>query len=115
MGIPERRIRDRLPQYGIQVRSRGGCNREDRRVGPAEILLTLYSGAGMTAAEVGRLLGASHNVVLLSAHSLGLAVWVGGAVVPSGLAEIERIDALCSDALVDGAAGSPLGRHPARA
>jgi hypothetical protein len=56
LGIPERTIRDRLRRYGIQVRSRGRWNREDRRVVPAGILLALYSGAGMTAAEVGHLL-----------------------------------------------------------
>ncbi len=70
---------------------------------PAGILLALYSGAGMTAAEVGRLLGISHNVVLRSAHSFGLAVRVGGAVPPSGPEEIELIAALYSDGLVDAA------------
>jgi hypothetical protein len=103
LGIPERTIRDRLRRYGIQVRSRGRWNREDRRVVPADILLALYSGAGMTAAEVGHLLGISHNVVLRSAHSFGLAVRVGGAVPPSGPEEIELIAALYSDGLVDAA------------
>jgi hypothetical protein len=40
-GLPERTVRDRLRRYGIQARTRGGWNREDRRTVPAGILRDL--------------------------------------------------------------------------
>jgi len=45
-GVSERTVRDRLHRYGIRVRNRGGWNREDRRVVPAEILHSLYEQLG---------------------------------------------------------------------
>ena len=77
-GVPERTVRDRLRRYGIRVRSRGGWNREDRRTVPAETLRDLYEQLGMTADEVGRLIGTSRNTVLRSAHDLGIPVRTGG-------------------------------------
>ena len=49
MGMPERTVRDRLRRYGIRTRSRGGWNREDRRMVPAGTLRDLYEKQGMTA------------------------------------------------------------------
>jgi len=99
-GVPQRTVRDRLRQYGIRVRSRGGWNREDRRMVPAEILRELYEQLGMTAAEVGAVIGASRKTVLRSAHELGVAVRTGGAVPISGPNEIELIAALYDDDLI---------------
>jgi hypothetical protein len=98
-GLPERTVRDRLRRYGIRARSRGRWNREDRRTVPASTLRDLYEQSGMTAAEVGRLIGASPGTVLRSAHALGVPVRTGdGAVQMSGPAEIELIRALYRDA-----------------
>ncbi|MGH3258249.1 MAG: AsnC family protein [Streptosporangiaceae bacterium] len=99
-GLPERTVRDRLGRYGIQARTRGGWNREDRRTVPAPILRDLYEQLGMTAAEVGTLIGTSRNTVLRSAHALGLPVRVGGAVPASGPEEIELVAALYEDDLI---------------
>jgi hypothetical protein len=99
-GIPERTVRDRLRRYGIQARSRGRWNREDRRTVPAATLRDLYAQAGLTAAEVGRLVGLSGHTVLRSAHALGIPVRAGGAVPLTGPEEIELVRALYADDLI---------------
>ena len=45
LGMPERTVRERLRRYGITTRTRGRCNREDRKTVPAEVLQALYSRA----------------------------------------------------------------------
>ncbi len=99
-GLPERTVRDRLRRYGVQVRSRGGWNREDRRTIPAPVLHDLYEQLGLTAAEIGRLVGVSANTVLRSAHALGVPVRTGGAVPAPGRDEIELVRALYADDLI---------------
>jgi hypothetical protein len=96
LGMPERTVRDRLRRYGLSIRTRGGWNREERRI----VLAELYGRLGMTAAEVGRRLGTSRHVVLRSAHALGVPVRVGGAIPQPSREEIELIDALYADQLV---------------
>jgi hypothetical protein len=99
-GLPERTVRDRLRRYGVQTRSRGGWNREDRRTIPAAALRDLYERLGLAAAEVGELIGASANTVLRSAHALGVPVRTGGAVPLPGPDEIELVRALYADDLI---------------
>jgi hypothetical protein len=99
-GVPERTVRYRLRQYGIQTRSRGGWNREDRQTVPAETLRDLYGQRGMTAAEIGTLTGTSCNAVLRSAHALGVPVRVGRSVALTGPDEIELVKALYEDDLI---------------
>jgi hypothetical protein len=99
-GIPERTVRDRLRRYGIRARSRGGWNREDRRMVPAGTLLDLYEKQGMTADEVGELTSVSRHTVLRSAHALGIPVRTGGAVPLSGPDQIELVRALYEDDLI---------------
>jgi hypothetical protein len=99
-GMPERTVRDRLRRYGIRARHPGGWDREDRQTVSAEILQELYVRLGMTAAEVGDIIGASRTTVLRSAHDLGLAVRSGGAVPLSGPEEIELVRALYDDDLI---------------
>ena len=101
LGIPERTLRDRLRRYGIEPRTRGKWNREDRTTAPAGELHALYGEQGMTAAEAGQRLGMSGNTVLRSAHALGLPVRVGGVVPLPGPEEIELVSALYADPLVD--------------
>ena len=98
--LPERTVRDRLHRYGVRARSRGGWNREDRRTVPAETLRDLYERLGLTADEVGALIGASRQTVLRSAHALGIPVRIGGAVPLSGPEEIELVSALYEDDLI---------------
>jgi hypothetical protein len=100
--IPGRTVRDRLRRYGIGTRTRGGWERKDRRVLPADVLADLYSRDGLSADDVGRKLDTSRNVVLRSAHDLGFPVRIGGAVPQSGPDEIELIDALYADDVVAG-------------
>jgi len=99
-GMPQRTVSERLRRYGVRARSRGGWNREDRRIVPAEILRELYEQLGLTAAEVGAVIGASRSTVLRSAHDLGVAVRTGGAVAVSGPNEIELVAALYGDDLI---------------
>lgn len=99
-GMPERTVRDRLHRYGVGTRTKGGRNREDRRMVPAAVLRDLYTRLGMTAAEVGRRLGTSRDTVLGSAHALGIPVRTGGAVLLPGPEEIELIRALYADPLI---------------
>jgi hypothetical protein len=99
-GMPERTVRDRLRRYGIGVRTRGGWNREDRRLVAAEVLDELYTRLGLTADEVGRRLGSSRGTVLRSAHALGVPVRAGGIVPVSGPEEIELVEALYADPLI---------------
>jgi predicted HTH domain antitoxin len=99
-GLPERTVRDRLRRYGVPARTRGRWNREDRRAIPAATLRSLYEQLGLTAAEVGATVGACSNIVLRSAHDLGMPVRIGGSVQSPGPDEIELIDALYQDGLV---------------
>ena len=99
-GMPERTVRDRLRRYGIAVRTRGRCNREDRRTVPAEVLDDLYTRMGLTADEVARRLGTNRNAVLRSAHALGVPVRAGGAIPVQGPEEIELVLALYADPLI---------------
>jgi hypothetical protein len=99
-GIPQRTVRDRLRARGVRMRTRGRLNREDRVAVPADALIRLYVGAGLSAADTGRLLGVSGQIVLRAAHDDGLAVRVGGPAPSRGPAEIELVDALYADPLV---------------
>ncbi len=100
LGMSERTVRNRLAEYGIAIRNRGGRYREDRHDLSEEDLIELYVRAGLTATEVGDKFGVSRNVVLRVAHDLGLPVRLGGPLPRSGPSEIELIDALYADPLV---------------
>jgi hypothetical protein len=102
LGIPQRRVRDRLRRYGIPARTRGGWQREDRRSLHAGTLQVLYQEYGLSADDVGRKLDTSRKVVLRTAHDLGLPVRTGGSVAQSGPDEIQLIDALYADELIRG-------------
>jgi hypothetical protein len=106
-GVPQRTVRDRLRACGVRMRTRGGLNREDRLVVPADALVQLYVRAGLSAGEVGRLVGVSRQVVLRTAHDEGLPVRIGGPEPARGPAAIELVDALYADPLV----GQALTRH----
>jgi len=99
-GLPERTVRDRLRRYGIRARTRGRCNREDRRTVPEATLRDLYQQLGWTADEVGKVIGTSRATVLRSAHALGVPVRTGGAVLLSGPEEVQLIRALYEDDLI---------------
>jgi len=107
LGMPERRVRDRLRQLGIPTRTRGRCSREDRRAVPVEPLDALYVRAGLSADEVGRHIGVPRRIILRSAHDLGLPVRVGGPPPRTGPGEIELVKALYADGLVR----ETLARH----
>jgi hypothetical protein len=100
VGISARTVRDRLHARGVPVRTRGRCNREDRIVIPQAHLAEVYVRAGLSADEVGRMLGVSRRVVLRSAHDAGLPVRVGGPPPRRGPSEIELIEALYADPMV---------------
>jgi hypothetical protein len=106
-GVAQRTVHDRLRAQGVRTRTRGRMNREDRLTVPANLLEELYVASGLSAAEIGELLGVSRHVVLRAAHDEGLPVRVGGSEPGRGPAEIELIDALYADPLVRRA----LSRH----
>ena len=59
---------------------------------PTVTLRDLCEWLGMTAGEVGKLIGTSRSTVLCSAHALGVPVRTGGGAVPlSGPEEIELV------------------------
>jgi hypothetical protein len=73
----------------------------------ADALEQPYVAAGLSAADTGRLLGVSRQIVLRAAHDEGLPVRVGGPEPSHGPAEIELVDALYADQQVRRA----LSRH----
>ncbi|MDQ2875916.1 MAG: hypothetical protein M3Y33_14455, partial [Actinomycetota bacterium] len=105
-----RTVRDRLRELGIQPRTRGSWQREDRRTLPAGSLRALYTADGLSADDVGRKLNASRKIVLRTAHELGLPVRSGGAVEQPGPDEIRLIEALYGDELI----AAVLARHGIR-
>lgn len=96
-GISEYTVRSRLRARGVPIRTRGRHNREDRAVVSPDDLAALYQRAGLSADEVGKLLGVSRKIVLRSAHDQGLPVRVGGAPPARGPSEIELLAALYAD------------------
>lgn len=98
LGLSEGLIRLRLAEYAIATRSRGRCNREDRREVDQTELAALYRDSGLTADAVGERLGVSHTAVLRAAHDHGLPVRPSAAEPPDS--DIELIDALYGDRLV---------------
>jgi hypothetical protein len=106
-GVPQRTVRNRLRARGVRMRTRGRLNREDRLTVPVGALEQLYVAAGLSAADTGRLLGVSRQIVLRAAHDEGLPVRVGGPEPSQGPAEIELVDALYADQQVQRA----LSRH----
>jgi hypothetical protein len=105
--IPASAVRYRLLGRGVPMRTRGGNSREDRIVIPQDELADLYLQSGLSADEVGQMLGVSRRVVLRSAHDAGLPVRVGGAPPQRGPPEIELIQALYADTMVS----AVLTRH----
>lgn len=95
--VPARTIQDRLHAAGIQLRTRGKFNREDRlNIEPA-ILHRMYLDSEYSASVVGEILGVSRKIVLRAAHDQGLPVRIGGPAPAQGPTEIELINALYAD------------------
>jgi hypothetical protein len=90
-GVPQRTVRDRLRARGVRMRTPRRLNREDRVTLPADALEQLYVSAGLSAADTGRLLGVSRQIVLRAAHDEGLPVRVGGPEPRHGPAEIGAV------------------------
>jgi hypothetical protein len=107
VGINAHTVRDRLVARGVPMRARGRYNRAGRIVIPQGELADLYVQAGLSADEVGQMLGVSHRIVLRSAHDAGLPVRLGGASPRRGPSEIELIRALYADIMVS----EVLARH----
>jgi len=98
---------DKVALDEVMVRTKGRLNREDRVGVSPDTLIRLYVRAGLSAADTGRLLGVSRQIVLRAAHDEGIPVRVGGPEPAHGPAEIELVEALYADPLVRQA----LGRH----
>jgi hypothetical protein len=99
-GVPQRTVRDRLRAHGVRIRTKGRLNREDRVEVPVDALIRLYVSGGLSAADTGKLLGVSGQIVLRAAHDEGLAVRIGGPEPSQGPGEIELVEALYADPLV---------------
>ncbi len=95
LGIPERRVRDRLARYGIDRRHKGGWDRTDRTTVEPGSIEDLYVKKELPAEQVGSELGVNRRIVLRAAHSYGLPVREGGT--PSADRGIRLIEALYDD------------------
>jgi hypothetical protein len=95
LGIPERRVRDRLARYGIDRRHRGGWDRTDRTSVEPDSIENLYVKKEPPAEQVGNELGVNRRIVLRAAHSYGLPVREGGTPAPDR--GIRLIEALYGD------------------
>ncbi|HWC78832.1 MAG TPA: hypothetical protein VG756_02595 [Pseudonocardiaceae bacterium] len=117
LDMPERRVRMRLREFGIRRRSRGRCNREDRRQVDPRVLTELLARCDLPGTEISRRTGEPYPAVLRSAHVLGLPVRHGGRADTAG-GRLRTLEALYRDALVHDAlrrfgvplvpAGTPL-------
>lgn len=96
LGIPDRRVRDRLTRYGIALRHRGAWDRRDRADVAPEEIDELYVRKELPADEVGNQLDVSLRIVLRSAHSHSFGVRPGGAP-SSSVPDIQLIEALYDD------------------
>jgi hypothetical protein len=105
LGVSEALVRAWLTDLGLPVHSRGGLFREDRMRLPMRPLADLYVKAEMPAEQIGKRLGKSRQIVLASAHELGVPVRQGG--LPNNKSAIVWLEALYRDCAVVGA----LRRH----
>jgi len=97
LGLPDRRIRARLHQYGIRRRSTGPYHREDRHDLDPQLHYQLAVLGNLSALEVSQVTGSAYQIVLRSAHAFGLPVRLGGNAPRSGAASIQLLDALYND------------------
>jgi len=74
LGMSESTVRSRLVEHGIALRTKGRCNREDRRDPSPEVVSDLYVKAMMTADRVALAAGTNRVAVLRTAHSFGFPV-----------------------------------------
>lgn len=100
LGISGRSVRLRLLEHGIPMRTKGGTNREDRRVLDVAAVQHLYLGDGQSAQAVANALGSSRHAVLRVAHERGWQVPLGGPAPSRGPTEIELLEALYADVQV---------------
>lgn len=97
LDMPSRRVRERLAQFGIERRTKGRCNREDRsRLEPTQ-LLELAVAQDLSATEISAVTHAGYHSVLRDLHATGVAVRLGGPPPESGPERIELIAALYAD------------------
>lgn len=78
LGVSEALVRTWLAELGLPAHSRGGLFREDRVRLAMRPLTDLYLKAELPADRVGKRLGKSRQIVLASAHELGVPVRQGG-------------------------------------
>lgn len=97
LGVSDRFIRSRLKMWGIETRTKGQWNREDRKDVDVDDLARLYLEKEWTAREVGRELDVSGSIVLRSAHSDGIPVRQGSSSPPLHGDDIRLLETLYSD------------------
>ncbi len=105
-GVSPSKVKASLRAHQVPIRTRGRCNREDRRRVSRPLLEFFYVDRGWSADDIGRMLGVSRNVVLRAAHDHGLAVRAGGTR-GTRTTRIELLKALYDDPRVEDA----LRRH----
>lgn len=106
LGLSEGLVRERLAEYGIESRTRGRCNREDRHCLPEDQVIEYYRESGLSAEQAGKLLGVSCGILLRAAHDHGVAVRPG-ASTQRHVGPIQLVDAMYADPLVR----KTLARH----
>lgn len=100
LGVSDRFVRSRLKIWGIETRTKGQWNREDRRDVDVDDLICLYLEKEWTARDVGKELGVSGAIVLRSAHSEGLPVREGAISDSTHRGDVRLLEALYADSRV---------------
>lgn len=74
LDLAEHTVRTTLDRIGVDTRTRGGFNREDRTRIPANVLRLLYERQQLTVAQVAARLNSTPAVVSASLHEHGIPV-----------------------------------------
>jgi transposase len=74
LAVSEHTVRTTLDRSGVDTRTRGGFNREDRTRIPADVLRRLYGRQQLTVAQVAARLNSTPAVVSASLHEHGIPV-----------------------------------------
>ena len=74
LDLSEHAVRAALDRMGVDTRTRGGFNREDRTRIPAHVLRRLYGRQQLTVAQVAARLNSTPAVVSASLHEHGIPV-----------------------------------------
>jgi hypothetical protein len=97
VGMSDRAVRAKLARFGIQRRTKGRYNREDRTRLRPEVLRELAVLRDLPATDISAVTDAGYLPVLRDLHTTGVPVRLGGNPPASGPERIGVIEALYAD------------------